>query len=349
LTAPSYRVEIGEPRRDRDRILDSWRRSGFAVGIDAAARYDWFYLDNPRGPARVYLLFHGDELVGSMGAGTRVFESGRGERPLHGAVLVDFVVHPAHRSMFPALLLQRTARESELRTMDLVYGLPEAKAAPIFKRLGSSLQFASGSYVHVLRSANYAITRVPRVVVPLVRLLCWFLDRARLASTWLLCRLYGLRTQWLRELPAGIDAFWARAKHLDGCATGERNRAFLDWRFRSQREPCYLAVTRAGREGLVAVFVCRRERTDLQVLDVLIADRAGTKVPKFLALSLAAWSLGVESVRVIFGGCPGAQRALVRAGFFLRDQRPCFVMRGERAGNTALPPEWWLTKADEDV
>lgn len=349
MTAQSYRVEIGEPRRDRERILDSWHRSGFAAGTDAAARYDWFYLDNPRGPARVYLLFHGDELVGSMGAGTRVFEAGEGKPPLRGAVLVDFVVHPAHRSMFPALQLQRMARESELRTMDVVYGLPEAKAAPIFKRLGASLQFASGSYVHVLRSANYAISRAPRVSAPLVRLLCWFADRARLASTWLLCRVYGLRTHWLRELPADMDALWERGKHAAGCATGERTREFLGWRFRSQREASYLAVTRAGGRELAAVFVCRRDGTDLQVLDMLIADRAGTKVPKFLALSLAAWSLGVESVRVIFGGCSGTQRALVRAGFFLRDQRPCFVMQGVQAGNAVLPQQWWLTKADEDV
>jgi hypothetical protein len=351
VTAASYRVEIGDPRRDRERILDSWQRCGFATGIDAAARYDWFYLGNPRGPGRVYLLFNGDELVGSMGAGTRLFVAGKDEPPLRGAVLVDFVVHPAHRSMFPALQLQRLAREHELRDNNLVYGLPEAKAAPIFKRLGASRQFASGSHVHVLRSANYALPRTPRVAVPLVRLLCWFADRGRLASTWLLCRLFGLRGQWVSGLPAGIDAFWDRDKHLGGCATGERNEEYLAWRFRAaQREGVsFLELTRAGRDGLVAIFVCRRERSDLQVLDMMIADRGGIQVPKFLALSLAAWTLGVDSVRVIFGGCVRTQRSLVRAGFFLRDQRTCFVMQGAPAGEGGLPLEWWLTKADEDV
>jgi hypothetical protein len=350
VTALRYRVEIGDPRRDRERILDSWSRSGFAVGIDAAARYNWFYLGNPRGSARVYLLFHGDELVGSMGAGTRLFETGQGETALRGAVLVDFVVHPAHRSMFPALQLQRMARESELRTMDVVYGLPEAKAAPIFKRLGATLQFASGSYVHVLRSANHILSRLPRATVPLVRPLCWIADRGKLASTWLLCRLYGLRARWQNELPTDMDAFWESDKHLAGCATGERSREFLEWRFGGQRDACsYLVISRAGRPGVVAVFVCRRDRTDLQVLDMLLANREGTQVPKFLALSLAAWSLGVETVRVVFGGCPGTQRALTRAGFFLRDQRPCFVMQGAHAGSAALPRQWWLTKADEDV
>ena len=40
-------------------------------GESARARYDWFYLANPAGPSRVYLLFSGDEMVGALGAGTR--------------------------------------------------------------------------------------------------------------------------------------------------------------------------------------------------------------------------------------------------------------------------------------
>jgi hypothetical protein len=352
VAGDKYRVEQGDPVRDRTRILDLWKRCEFAPGEDAQARYDWFYLRNPRGHGRVYLLVHADtgELVGAVGAGSRWFARGQTEPPLRGAILVDFVVHPLHRSMFPALQLQRAAREHEFRSADVVYGLPDVKAAPIFKRLDAARQFSSGNYVRVLRSGKYASRLMPKMAAMPVRLACWWIDRARLLLLWALCRASGVRTHWQRELPAGLDALWRRAVSQPDHATGERDQEYLDWRFcRARRDDWWvLALTSVRDERLDAYFICRRDGNDLQVLVFLPADRRRL-VTKFLALSLAAWALEVESVRIELGGSAAAQRALVRAGFLLRDERPCFLMQAAGADAPALPQQWWLTRADEDV
>jgi hypothetical protein len=77
-----YRVTRGDPVADRERILDLWARCEFGSGEQASERYDWFYLRNPRGQGRVYLLWQADELVGALGAGSRQFTCAAGEPPL---------------------------------------------------------------------------------------------------------------------------------------------------------------------------------------------------------------------------------------------------------------------------
>jgi hypothetical protein len=344
----NYRVERGDPAVDRDRILALWERCEFAAGARAASRYDWFYLQNPAGRGRVYLLFSGDQLVGSVGAGSRQIACGRDQPLVQAAMLADFVVDAAHRSMFPALLLQRVAREHELRDAQLIYGLPGDKAAPVFRRLGFSAQLSSGNHARVLRSAKFMYRLLPRIPPLLIRVPCALVDRLRLLLPWMLCRLAGVRGEWRRELPEGIDDLWRRAGAPEGVATGVRHRQYLEWRFHaSQSEWLVLSVT--NRRGLlVAYFICQCKGDHLWVYDLLLADRDAGMLP-LLALSLASWGLGVNSVRVLFGGSPRMRRALSRAGYRLRDERPCYVIQPPGADAGLLPREWWLTKADEDA
>lgn len=342
-----YRVTRGDPVADRERILDLWARCEFGSGEQASERYDWFYLRNPRGQGRVYLLWQADELVGALGAGSRQFTCAAGEPPLNAAILVDFVVHPAHRSMFPALQLQRYAREQEFQAVEMIYGLPDVKAAPVFRRLGAAIEFTSGNYARVLRSGSYTIKLFSKVPAALVRLACWFVDRARIALVFALCAVYGVSTEWRREFPESLDSLWTRTAFQPDLATGERDREFLQWRFNSSRDECQV-LTVTQRKTPVAYFVCRREGNELQVLDLLVAQREAAALP-LLALSRAAWSLEVKTARIVFGGFRGIQGALARAGFKLRDERPCFLMQQAAVGARRLPAGWWLTRADEDV
>jgi hypothetical protein len=102
------------------------------------------------------------------------------------------------------------------------------------------------------------------------------------------------------------------------------------------------------RGELAAYFVCLCKGDHLWVYDLLLADRDAGALP-LLGLSLAAWGQGVNSVRVLFGGSPRMKRALSRAGYRLRDERPCYMIQAPGADARVLTQEWWLTKADEDV
>ncbi len=349
MSAPdrSYRVERGDPAADRERILQLWERCSFGQGAAASARYDWFYLDNPSGRGRVYLLFHGDELVGSLGAGSRGISCGAGASLLRASILVDFVVDPAHRSMFPALQLQRVAREHELRESQLIYSLPGDKATPVFRRLGFSAQLMSGTHVRVLRSTRFLGRLLPWAPPLALRAACWLVDRARLLLPRAMCRASGVSARWQQCLPDGIEELWDRVAAVPDIATGERHREFLEWRFRASPQREWLVLPVKNRRGnLIAYFVGVRHGDHLRVFDLLLADRDAGVLP-LQALVLAARELKFDSVRILFGGCARMHRALKRAGFQLRDERPCFLI--QPAGAAQLPREWWLTKADEDV
>jgi hypothetical protein len=347
-TDSRYRVIRGDPSADRARILELWERCEFVSGKRAAARYDWFYFQNPAGPGRVYLLFSGDALVGSLGAGSRDIACGSDGAMLKAAMLADFVVDPAHRTMFPALQLQRVAREHELREAQLIYSIPGEKAEPVFRRLGFSARVSSGNHARVLRSAKFVYRVLPRVPTPLVRLVCGVVDRMRLLLPWLRCKLSGVRGQWRSELPGEIEALWRNAGSADGVVTGVRDGRFLAWRFHPSRADWrVLAVTDRGGK-LLAYFVCLCKGDYLWVYDMLPKDREDAVLP-LLALVLAGWGEGVNSVRVPFGGSPRMERALSSAGYRLRDQRTCFLIQAPGADARPLSAEWWLTKADEDA
>jgi hypothetical protein len=157
-----------------------------------------------------------------------------------------------------------------------------------------------------------------------------------------------VRARWQPELPPQLDALWQRAGACAGLATGERDRDFLRWRFCPRRGDWQVVYVTARRGTVCGYFICRREGDELQVFDLLLEQRPSRVLP-LLALALAAWRMKAKTVRIAFGGCELMQRTLVRAGYLLRDQRPCFLMRGAGAAAPLLPQKWWLTRADEDV
>ncbi len=162
-TPTSYEVKPADPHAARDQVLVVWREGGLD-GSQAPEisqrRYDWFYLRNPQGMARLSLLFTGEtSLVGSLGIGCRGFHIG-GEEALAGA-LVDFVVSARHRSAFPALTLQRKGREHALRSMDLLYGLPGVAAVSVCKRLSTHVSLEFTRLARVLRYQSYIERLLP--------------------------------------------------------------------------------------------------------------------------------------------------------------------------------------------
>lgn len=351
MAETGYQVEVGSPERDRDRILALWARCGFTSesGNDAA-RYDWFYLRNPAGAGRVYLLSASGsgELVGAVGAGTRTLSAGPSGQALRASVLVDFVVHPAHRTLYPALKLQRFARDQEYRDAALVYGIPAEKAVPVMVRLGAALRIPSRHYAALICSATYLERLAPRWLAhalgPAVDRLRRWLGPRRSARG-------ATGSRWLEAVPPGIDALWERARAAGECVMGEHSTAFLEWRFgaRSPHRWRYLLVTERGSGEPIACIVARVARAELIVGALIMPGPPARWRLGLASLIGAAWDLGVRVVRVDFAGEPQMHAQLLQTGFSVRSERPCFICCAPSFERAALPQRWWLTRADEDV
>jgi hypothetical protein len=344
--APAYTVHEGDVARDRDTVLALWRGN---LGQDArmAAKYDWFYRDSPAGPPLLLLLRHeaSGDWVGVAGAGPRRFRHGGVERS--AGVLVDLAVLPAHRSLGPALTLQQTMLERGLARFDLLYGFPNPKAVPVFKRVGYGGLGALTRMLRVLRHGAYLHKRLPALPGALAQPTGWLLDlidRVRLALPG-----RGLHGEWSQQAPAELDALWAGSD--PGTAPlAVRDGAFARWRF----DACPLAQTRhllvrdrAGRAR--AWFACQWRDGVLLVADAWSDGGAAGIPPDCIAVLLrAARAQGAQavSVEVVADGA-GADGWRAR-GFVAREQRPVYGKTGAAladAGATALP---WLSSADED-
>lgn len=343
-----YGVVAGAVTADRERAVDVWLAGGFGDPDPERqrARFDWLYRQCPHGEGQVNFLYPPGkaEPVGFLGVSLRQWMLD-GEA-VRGGVLVDFVVHPEHRSAAPALQLQRRGRERARESARLLFGLPEPKAVAVFKRLGSNTQGTMPRYVRVLRFGVYLRRRLPGWLAAPVGAVADVLDGLMLRFR-LLGR--GLSGGWQSGFDAGFDALWQRCTKNARCI-GVRDQGFLKWRFGSHPGHQYSVFAVRSRDGgaLEAYFVCERNEHTLVVKDLLAAG-SEQLYEGLIRLCLAARSAGHGALSVPLLADDANIAALRRAGLVERDSRPFFGLVGESTTDRRAASDWYVTQADEDI
>ncbi|WP_300617537.1 hypothetical protein [Dokdonella sp.] len=343
---PSYRVERGDIERDRDAVLRIWRGN---LGRDEhmRAKFDWFYRHCPYGAPLLALLRHEPDggFVGVAAAGPR--RMAYGARTMTAGVLVDLAVAAEHRSLGPALMLQRELAAAGAQHFDLLYGFPNAKAVPLIRRLG--LYEPVGDmvrYARVLRYRHYVGRRLPRAVAPLAGLA---IDATRrIAETWRAWTLDGIRVDWSGFDDVRIDALWERAPR-DGACVAVRDRRFLRWRFGHAAGTRLLRVSDRDGDTLQAWFACQTKDKVLHVGDAWSdAGSAGIGRGHIEALLHAAYGTGHAAISFEFSGPERGLSAWKDAGFVERGRRPVYGRWCAADAAPDLSRTLHLTSADED-
>lgn len=345
----TYVVNQADVEVDRDLILPIWA-ANLPVGGELARKLCWFYVDGPHGRGDGFLLRASSDraAVGFAGVGTRVLWY-RG-RPLRAALFADLAIERAHRSGLAALSLLRAVREHAVQRHDLGYGLPNAKAAPLYPRAGYQTLGERARYVRVLRSARYLERRIRPPIA--ARALARVVDAGRAAAT----RVRALRDRqteltWLDDFGPRFDELWhqARPGELVMC---QRTAAFLRWRFGDDASapPRIAALVDRGTRRLRAYAVVRTQDRVAELADLFGASLAD--VDALLGKLLPElYDLGYASTSLRFFGTP-ALPALLRAHGFERraDTRAVVLALGDAApAGLADPASWYLTDLDEDV
>jgi hypothetical protein len=335
-----YRGEPGSAARDRDTVLAVWA-GNLGDGARMAAKFDWFYRDCPFGEPLLQLLRHGPDAttVGVAAAGRRTFRNGA--QALRGGVLVDLTVMPEHRTLGPALTLQQELIARARSELDLVYGFPNPKAAPVFKRVGYGLLGELSRHACVLRHRRYLQRRVPgwlaALAAPLVDL------ALRVRRAWRLSGVRTLRPSWSDTPDVAIDSL--AQIPADTLIHAPRTAAFQRWRFAAGPTPRTRWLHLYDGERLRAWFACQIEDGTLQVVDFGSAPHGiGAGPAEVLALLRAAQSDGFETVSVQWLAPAEHVAGFAACGFTQRGQRPAF---GCWFGDGPMPA-LYLTAADED-
>jgi hypothetical protein len=318
--------------------------------VDHDHRYEWIYQENPAGRGRAWFVCAGrdDEVIGAASVFPR-FVWIDGQLAL-SAQVGDFAVEKSHRSLGPALMLQKaTLAPVDEGEFAFCYDCPpHDRGMATFQRLGLSAVCRMSRHSRLI-SADSAIRRRvpggPMVQVPL----------AIAANLWLRASAVANRRPKGIEIEIHEGPFGAEFSSLDeelakseaGSLRGRRHADDLNWRFRRHPARAYRVVT-ARREGNLlgyAVYRCGREKARL-------FDMASMSDPIHLALlrrvAEEARAENASSIDLLTVSSTRDGSLAVRAGYAHREEAERVVTYASASGRALLSRalHWNLRASD---
>ncbi len=193
-------------------------------------RFDWLYHENPVGRGRLWVAIDGSsgDLIGTAGAfPRRMTVDGRS---VTSWVLADFCVADTHRTLGPALQLQRACLEDLTADgIPFCYDFPSRSMEAIYRRLGQTAQRRIVRFARPLRvRGRLRLGWGAPLAYPLAAVADLVLGRTVRAP-----RVDGSLTVAVHEGPCG-EEFSALAQ-LAGPSYGVcvvRSAEYLNWRYR---------------------------------------------------------------------------------------------------------------------
>lgn len=334
---------------ERPQLIEVLQRN--LPDFDHAARFEWLYRQNPAGAGRAWFAcsVDPDRVIGAASLLPKLFWV-RGQLVL-GAQVGDFAVDSAHRSLGPALLLQK-ATMSPVDQGDFAFCYdcpPHDRGMATFVRLGLAPVCRMARFARLLRADEAVRKRVPggpivHAPVSLVaNILLSLFTRARSVR--------GLDIEKLDEdfgeEFSALDASVAAADSDRGFARARLHSNDLNWRFR--RHPSWeydvLTVRRTGE--LVGFVVYRRYQTRARVYDALAKSE---EIFGVLLQSAAedAFCQGASTIDLL-GVHPSREASLAAAaGYSYREPAERVVVHSSHLHVAKLVPPivWKLDAAD---
>lgn len=332
---------------DQERLLGVLERnlSGFAH----TRRFKWIYRDNPLGPAWSWLLW--DSGPGEPVGVASVFRRAMwvGERVELCGQVGDFAIDPTHRSLGPAVMLQRATFEPvDHGELALCYDCPpNARGMSTFRRLQMVANATMTRYARLLRTDRHVAKRLGEGRAGAAA--------ARLGNAFL--HLVGAR----RSRVAGLDIAVHGARFdeefslLDrrvGGGDGIRSRRAaedLNWRYRDDPLQDYLVLTARRRGELRGFVVVAHSGHDALVVDLFGVLSSAESADLLDAAAAAAKEGLAHALYVLISGDHPLTGPLRQAGFWARGSGP-YVVGHAREGHARTQLErgitWRLTYSD---
>lgn len=290
-----------------------------------ARRFRWIYRDNPSGPAWSWFACESasGDIIGVASLFRRTLWVG-GEEKVCGQV-GDFAIDASHRSLGPALLLQRATFEPVDRCeVALCYDCPpNDRGMATFRRLGMAASTVMVRYARPLRTERYLRQRCAGRAVAAAA--------APIGNA--LLRAAGLRHPRARGLEVGRhdSRFGVEFTSLDrrlserDVVRGRRAADDLNWRYRDDPLHSYEVLTARRRGELVGFLALEVQENDAFVVDLfgaLSSDEAGELLEAAVGGLRAR---GVQTLHALVSDGNALRATLGRGGFRLRDSGPQVV------------------------
>jgi hypothetical protein len=312
-------------------------------------RFDWLYRDAPAGVGRLWVAEDGSTggVVGVAGAfPRRMLVEGR---PVPAWVLGDFCIDDAHRTLGPALQLQRACLDDLAGDeMAFCYDFPSRSMEAVYRRLG-------------ILPAH----RLRRLVRPLrVRRLL-----ERRGGAWLggsLGRLVDVGLGWAARSGRRYRGITV-ASHAGRCGPefsaltqlaasayrvcGDRSAQYVNWRYLDNpMQPHELLTARIGAT-LVGWVAVSRDGEAATLVDLFAIPERRVVIALIRGAIARLWAQGAASVCFEMTGSHPWMSGLGRLGLRPRGDSPVAVYTrpgSEVGGDILRHTGWFLTHGDRD-
>jgi len=245
-------ARLGDLIADRNDIISGLQEHLNPLTNDQ--RYDWLYLDNPDGHARVWVIEDAEreKIVGTTALLPRsLYINGT---KVSGCVIADTWVHPDYRVLGPALKLQRGClADISSGHFRLGYDFPRQAMIAIYKRLGFTPRDTLVDYVRLLNLDSFLTNRLGNYApVRLVAKAGNFVIRNVFANA-----PQGETTIELESTACGDEYTILQEATVGDSTCVARTAQYLNWRYRKHfhQQHEFLVARRAGRLVGYIVFV----------------------------------------------------------------------------------------------
>jgi hypothetical protein len=311
-------------------------------------KLSWRFRDNPHGQAKFAIALHRGLAAGMIGLVPTRLVGSCGERLAYQAI--DAVVHPDWRGQGLFLSLGRAAQEPNGLGGDILWGFPNASAAPgWFGRLGWADHGSAPLLMRPLRSA-FVLGRIHRFLSRI--------DFALLRTS----NTDGPGSESGQQLCADFEQLWRRIA-LDHGVAVERGSAWMRWRLIDKPDRPYRLVGERSDRGEIDTFVASKvvEKHGARLCYVMEAlsapDRVGD-LAKLIRREIAR--AAHDGAEAALAWCPkrAPNYAAYRQAGFLpvpAGLRPIEInfgakaLREEAASAAAATADWYVSFLDSDT
>ena len=347
-----YSVLHADLKEHRDVIVGLWKSAYHEM---TGERYGWIYENGYVGPPSSLLLRHNRSraFVGLVTIFPRTLFAGG--RKIRSVICGDFIVLKRHRTLGPALFLQKEAiLEARRSGSELIYGFPNEKSEPILRRLGYEVLDRIVTMTKVLRS-HYLLKDKIRFT-PASRLLSGIIDKPlEIFSESVFekkLRKYAFETD--TSFDARFDRLWERIS-AQFSLIGERSGSYLRWRFRQIPRRSYrlFALTSTDASEVLGYIVYSECEARIQIVDFAFARDLDVFDALFAGFSKYQRSRGSHSITINVAGSPPLVHRFRRHGYHVRSSGRTILTFNPSDNpfpiDMAKSGCWYLTEGDSDV